>query len=523
MGDEEKDIRAYGIEPASDDNDNEKITRTDYHQPATEDGITTHHRGGDNPSNAADDDVIGLHLIPSRTISHISRDGDKHSYHDAEKGIITAPEKGIISSAVLPTPPHSPSQSTHALTLHEDENFYPEGGLQAWLVVFGSLCSLLAALGVMNTLGSFQAYISRNQLKDYNEGQIGWIFSVYACLAFGFGVIVGPIFDKHGARWLMYAGSAGVVTSLMLLGVCEEYWHFMLVFGILGGGSTSLIFSPSLAAIGHWFKLRRGFATGIGATGGALGGIVYPLMLQYLIPQVGWPWATRCLGFLSIALLSIGCLLVRGRLPPAHNSSAKPDLGIFRDGMFALTVAAIYLLEWALFVPLTYISSYALHAGFSEAFSYQCLIILNIGSVFGRWLPGFYADKIGAFNTMILTTVLSAVMVLGVWLPAGTTMPGLIVFCLLFGFASGSNIGLTSVCIGKLCRTENLGRYFATCYTVVSLGCLTGIPIAGEIVKANGGEYWGLMVFTGVCYAGGLGAFVVVRIWKVGWGVGAVY
>ena len=57
----------------------------------------------------------------------------------------------------------------------------------------------------------------------------------------------------------------------------------MLVFGILGGASTSLIFSPSLASIGHWFKVRRGFATGIGATGGALGGIVYPLMLQYQI------------------------------------------------------------------------------------------------------------------------------------------------------------------------------------------------------------------------------------------------
>ena len=74
----------------------------------------------------------------------------------------------------------------------------------------------------MNTLGSFQAYISRNQLKEYSEGEIGWIFSMYACLAFGFGVVVGPVFDKHGARWLMLAGSAGVVTSLMLLGVCES-------------------------------------------------------------------------------------------------------------------------------------------------------------------------------------------------------------------------------------------------------------------------------------------------------------
>ncbi|OBT59359.1 hypothetical protein VE04_00488 [Pseudogymnoascus sp. 24MN13] len=490
-GEEKKDPDGHGTTPVD-----EKVLRTD-HDPAAEGIPTTDHNG--NSTDSSSSDAIGLHIIPSKTHSRISRDGDKLSFHD--------PEKGVISAAVLP----SPSQSTRALTLREDENFYPEGGLQAWLVVFGSLCSLLAALGVMNTLGSFQAYISRNQLREYSEGEIGWIFSMYACLAFGFGVIVGPIFDKHGARWLMLVGSAGVVTSLMLLSVCETYWHFMLVVGILGGASTSLIFAPAIASIGHWFKARRGFATGIGATGGALEASFTPSCCSTSSPNSAGPGQPAA----SASSPSSSC--------PSAASSAKPDLGIFRDGVFALTVAAVYLLEWALFVPLTYISSYALHAGFTEAFSYQCLIILNIGSVFGRWLPGFYADKIGAFNTMILTTILSVVMVLGVWLPAGTTMPGLIIFCLFFGFASGSNIGLTSVCIGKLCRTENLGRYFATCYTIVSIGCLTGIPIAGEIVKANNGEYWGLMTFTGVCYAGGLAAFIVVRIIKVGWDVKAVY
>jgi MFS family permease len=302
-----------------------------------------------------------------------------------------------------------------------------------------------------------------------------------------------------------------------------EYWHIMLVFGVLCGSCTCLIFSPSIAAIGHWFKARRGFATGVSTTGGAIGGIIFPLMMQYLIPQVGWAWTVRILGFVCLFLLTIGCCLVRTRLPPDHNATAKPDFGILREPTFAFTVAAIYLLEWALFVPLTYISSYALHEGFKESFSYQALIILNIGSVVGRWLPGFYADKIGAFNTMIATTVLSAVTVLAVWLPAGHTMPGLIIFCLLFGFASGSNIGLTPVCVGKLCRTENLGRYYATCYTIVSIGCLTGIPIVGEIIKANGGEYWGLITFTGVCYVGGLAAFVIVRVLKVGWRLKAIY
>jgi hypothetical protein len=60
-----------------------------------------------------------------------------------------------------------------------DETSYPEGGLRAWLVVFGSFCGMLASFGFMNTIGVFQTYLSNNQLKEYNESTIGWIFSVY--------------------------------------------------------------------------------------------------------------------------------------------------------------------------------------------------------------------------------------------------------------------------------------------------------------------------------------------------------
>lgn len=61
----------------------------------------------------------------------------------------------------------------------------------------------------------------------------------------------------------------------------------MVVFGVIGGLATSLTFTPSVAAIGHWFNKKRGNATGIAATGGAFGGIVFPLLLENLIPKIG--------------------------------------------------------------------------------------------------------------------------------------------------------------------------------------------------------------------------------------------
>lgn len=150
---------------------------------------------------------VEIHSTGSRTRTL----GDGTPHHNLKEGVHCPVESPDC---------HSSSNSTHALTLREDENFYPEGGLQAWLVVFGSLCSLLACLGIMNTLGSFQSYISRNQLADYTQGQIGWIFSVYSFLSLGLGVIVGPIFDKFGPSILMITGSVAIMAGLMIFSVC---------------------------------------------------------------------------------------------------------------------------------------------------------------------------------------------------------------------------------------------------------------------------------------------------------------
>ena len=74
------------------------------------------------------------------------------------------------------------------------------------------------------------------------------------------------------------------------------------------------------------------------------------------------------------------------------------------------------------------------------------------------------------------------------------------------------------VCVGQLCDTKVFGRWYAGLYTIVSFGCLTGIPIAGSILDRDGGDYSALIIFVGVAYAAGLFCFVVARIRQVGYG-----
>jgi hypothetical protein len=134
----------------------------------------------------------------------------------------------------------------------EIETEYPEGGLQAWLVVFGSWCVLCASLGLMNTLGIFQAYISTHQLSTYSEGTIGWIFSIYTFMAWFCGIFVGPLFDKYGPRWLICVGSVCVVGSMMLLGECTgKLLHIMLNKCPVLMPYSVLAFYPSLGDRGR--------------------------------------------------------------------------------------------------------------------------------------------------------------------------------------------------------------------------------------------------------------------------------
>lgn len=114
-----------------------------------------------------------------------------------------------------------------------------------------------------------------------------------------------------------------------------------------------------------------------------------------------------------------------------------PDFRIFRNTVFTLTTFGVFFTEWGLFIPLSYISSYALHNGINPSLSYQLLAVVNAGSFFGRWIPGYVADRVGRFNTMIITVAMCLVCVLGLWLTAGGNVVQLCVFSIIFGFGSG--------------------------------------------------------------------------------------
>lgn len=80
----------------------------------------------------------------------------------------------------------------------------------------------MCAFGLMNTIGTFQAYLQTHQLAQYTEAEVGWIFGLYLFMAYCCGVQAGPIFDAVGPKHLTAAGSICLVASMFLLEACHR-------------------------------------------------------------------------------------------------------------------------------------------------------------------------------------------------------------------------------------------------------------------------------------------------------------
>jgi len=262
--------------------------------------------------------------------------------------------------------------------------------------------------------------------------------------------------------------------------------------------------------------------------------MVFPVLLQSLLPRLGFAWSTRILGFILLGLAVPANLWIRARLAflsPAGGEKGRrmqsvwPDFTIFRDKCFAASAVGIFFMEWGIFIPLTFIVSYAAAHGQDATEAYTLLTLLNAGSVVGRLAPSLMADRLGRFNVIIVTIALSAAAVLGIWLPAGDSHGALVAFAVFFGFASGSNLGLIAVCLGQLCEPGEYGRFFSTAMMVASFGTLSSVPIGGALVGLGSGEagWTAVILFSGASYCMALVCYAAARVLAVGWRLSAVF
>ncbi|CAK7905735.1 riboflavin transporter Mch5p [[Candida] anglica] len=392
-----------------------------------------------------------------------------------------------------------PSEGSSGIEAFDDPDLFPEGGWVAYRVVIGCFVGFIGTLGFVNATGVIQTYVTTNILKDSPESDVGWIFSVYNFMAFGSTLVSGPVFDRVGARIPLLIGIVLQTVGFMCLSVSTEVYQFVLGYGILAGLGTSFTFAPFLGAISHFFLKKRAQAIGAAYMGGALGGIIFPLVFRSLFPKVGFGWGIRIGAFMVFGFLLIGFALIADRkeeIHAGHNYQSggvikqivqSIDLTVFKDKIYTCLVLALLGNGFAFLISLTYIPSYAVANGVPQNSSYLLLVVFNAMSIPGRVIPGYYADKYGRFNMLCLIALLSTMAFCIIWIPPpiGHTLTGLYVFSGCYGFTSGSILSLAPACIGQICHTRDFGKRYGTAYFALSFGDLIGIPIGGAIIGSG--------------------------------------
>ncbi|KAJ4203189.1 hypothetical protein NW767_005300 [Fusarium falciforme] len=417
-----------------------------------------------------------------------------------------------LSGSSNDTLPSIESQKTEDQRRGATLNDFPDGGLRAWLVVFGAWAANICSFGWINCIGVFQAYYQEEYLKGYSPSAISWIASLELSILFGGGFVVGRIYDKYGPRWLMAFGTFMHVFGLMMASLSTKYYQIILSQGICSPIGICCLFTPAVACVSTWFQKRRGLAMGLVSGGSSLGGVFLPIMFNRLIKQIGFPWAMRACAFLILGLLIIANLTIVSRLPPSP--APLPLKGFFkpfaeRAYLFTVTSAFIYFL--GLFVPINYIAAQAAQLGMSENLAQYLIPILNAASLFGRILPGIAADKFGAYNTQTIMAFFSGILVLALWLPASSNA-AIIVFAALYGFGSGAFVTLCPTLMAQISPIREIGLRNGMQFGVLAIPALVSNPIGGAFIASDNGGYTNIKIWTGAILMAGACMYAVTRI-----------
>jgi len=191
------------------------------------------------------------------------------------------------------------------------------------------------------------------------------------------------------------------------------------------------------------------------------------------------------MGFILLCMLTVANLTVRRRLPARHVEGGLFNFKVFKSPPFTLYCMSAVLAFLGLYTCLTYIDVAAASMGANPNLSFYLVAIVKAASFVGRISSGFFADKYGGMNVLILFTVLAGAMTYA-W-PYVSNFGGLVAIALIYGCASGAFVSLIPTPLAQMGDGADFGRRFGMAMSIMSVGALTGPPIAGAIRDASGG------------------------------------
>ncbi|KAF8749789.1 Major Facilitator Superfamily [Rhizoctonia solani] len=188
-------------------------------------------------------------------------------------------------------------------------------GFAAWTFVAASFVLETLIWGFGFTYGIFQECFTREKtFMGASEAALGAI----GTLALGLEQVLQLL---GGGRILILYNHTDSFNHVVLFGnlLCQlgrsKFRDEGMCFGI--GGVVSMLLS--LFILPEWFSVRKGLAGAIIFGGAGIGGIFYPLALNYMLKGLGFRWTLRIWAAYMLVFGGVALIFMKPRVPPVRH------------------------------------------------------------------------------------------------------------------------------------------------------------------------------------------------------------
>ncbi|KAK3672130.1 hypothetical protein LTR78_007883 [Recurvomyces mirabilis] len=469
--------------------------------------------------------------LPGVDLEKLDQDDDQNAaWSDADGSDVavdTTAMAGSQDDAIRPTANHGKALSirsnvlsraltNRSTTSWKDPGPPPDGGRAAWTQAVLLHLTIFVTFGYTTAFGSFQTWYEST--LNVAPSTISWVGSVQLWLLFFIGTFSGRALDAGYFRPVYIAGCVMQLIGIFTTSVATQYWQLFLAQGLCMGIANGLQFCPTMALVSTYFSRRRAIALGVGALGSCTGGVVFPILVQQLLPRIGFGWTIRIIGFIMLIIDIITVALYRTRLPP-RRSGPIIEWAAFKEAPYVLFCGSAFLFFWGLYFAFFYVGSFGRNnLGMSYQDSINLLLTMVCMGFIFRLLPNYFADRLGPLNVLLPWVFLCSIMMFA-WIGVKTPAT-LYVFAAIYGAGSA---GIQSVWPATLASlTEDLskaGIRMGMGFSLVSFACLTGPPLAGALIQMRDGDYLYALIWAGTSFLMGGVLLVAARVAKAGWRV----
>jgi sugar phosphate permease len=339
---------------------------------------------------------------------------------------------------------------------------------------------------------------------DFFVKELGWSRAqvtsgnAFAKLVIGplFGFFAGIVVDRFGPRRLMLLGillagiapiGLGGTTTL----VAFYTFYLMNALGYVTGGPL-----PNQVMLSRWFDAGRGRAMGVAYLGIGVGGALVPLLAHALTEALGWRTALKVIGLLMIAIAFPLAWFVRE--PEAHGRStapAHPAPGAGGDSILdVLRQPAFYLLALGSMASIGAVGGttqnlklfFAMDRGMAQARVAEIISLVLVGSIAGRLLMGWLADRWPRKRVMLLIYLIVAATIPLLW--AAPSPLTLRTAALAFGVGLGGDYMIIPLMAADLFGLKRMGRVMGIVLTADGVAEAVA-PMAVAALRDRSGSY----------------------------------